>query len=83
MAVDLSDADHSIRRRLIPGERQPGMLTTFGAPASTMRIIPDAPATMDAVTIAEYQREGGGAPSQRRPARERPWGKRPGRAPHP
>ena len=32
---------------------------------------PDGPSTMDAATIAERQREGGGAPSQRRPACER------------
>lgn len=59
---------------LIPGAREPGMLTTFGTPASNAPI-PDGPSTMAAATIAERQREGGGAPSQRRPARERPQGR--------
>jgi len=36
-----------------------------------VRTIPDGPSTMDAATIAERQREGGGAPSHRRPAPER------------
>lgn len=52
---------------MIPGSREPGMLTTFGVPAV---VIPDSPSTMDAATIAARQREGGGAPNQRRPARE-------------
>jgi len=57
---------------LIPGAREPGMLTTF-APSAAGTRIPDEPSTMDATTIAERQREGGGAPSQRRPASERWW----------
>jgi hypothetical protein len=52
---------------MIPGAREPGMLTTFGVHAI---VIPPSPSTMDAVTIAARQREGGGAPNQRRPARE-------------
>lgn len=52
---------------MIPGSREPGMLSTFGVPAV---VIPDSPSTMDAATIAARQREGGGAPNQRRPARE-------------
>jgi hypothetical protein len=52
---------------MIPGAREPGMLTTFGVRA---RVTPDSPSTMDAVTIAARQREGGGAPSERRPARD-------------
>jgi hypothetical protein len=52
---------------MIPGAREPGMLTTFGVRAL---VTPDSPSTMDAVTIAARQREGGGAPNQRRPARE-------------
>lgn len=59
---------HALRRP-IPGEREPGLLTTFQPVVALARIIPDGPSTMDAVTIAEHQREGGGAPSQRRPAR--------------
>ena len=52
---------------MIPGAREPGTLTTFGVHAV---VIPPSPSTMDAVTIAARQREGGGAPNQRRPARE-------------
>jgi hypothetical protein len=59
---------------IVPGTREPGTLTTFGTPAASMTTCPDGPSTMDAVTIVEHQREGGGAPSQRRPARaRRPW----------
>ena len=59
--------DDRFRVPMIPGAREPGMLTTFGVHAL---VIPDSPSTMDAVTIAARQREGGGAPNQRRPARE-------------
>ena len=46
------------------------MLTPFKF--SVLRVqIPDGPSTMDAATIAERQREGGGVPSQRRFAGER------------
>ena len=55
----------------IPGTRESGMLTTFGVPAAGGPSVPDGPSTMDAVTTAERQREGGGAPSQRRPRRTR------------
>lgn len=43
-----------------------------GSPAKSVHtlVIPDSPTTMDAATIAARQREGGGAPNQRRPARE-------------
>jgi hypothetical protein len=51
---------------LIPGAREPGMLTR-GASAPSEQI-PDGPGTMEAATVAERQREGGGAPNQRRPA---------------
>ena len=53
---------------MIPGAREPGMLTRFGAPPVTVY---DSPCTMDAATIAARQREGGGAPNQRRPPHER------------
>lgn len=46
----------------------PGMQVRFGAPPVTVY---NSPCTMDAVTIAARQREGGGAPNQRRPPRER------------
>jgi hypothetical protein len=63
-------ADYEKSSERIPGQREAGMLTMFG-PDESMRIIRDEPSTMDAATIAERQREGGGAPSQRRPARKR------------
>ena len=53
---------------MIPGAREPGMLTRFGAPPVTVY---NSPCTMDAATIAARQREGGGAPNQRRPPGER------------
>ena len=56
---------------IVPGTREPGMLTTFGAPSASTLTFADGPSTMDAVTTAERQREGGGAPSQRRPVRAR------------
>jgi hypothetical protein len=40
------------------------------APRLRDLVIPDSPTTMDAATNAARQREGGGAPNQRRPARE-------------
>jgi hypothetical protein len=56
---------------IIPGQREPGPLTRFDAPATSVRAVPLAPSTMDAATIAERQREGGGAPSERRPVGHR------------
>jgi hypothetical protein len=56
---------------MIPGARELGMLTTSESSAASLAIIPDGPSTMDAVTTSERQREGGGAPSQRRPVRGR------------
>jgi hypothetical protein len=55
------------RPTMIPGAREPGMLTTFGVPPL---IFSDAPIAMDAVTTAARQREGGGAPNQRRAAHD-------------
>lgn len=57
---------------LIPGAREPGMLTSFRSSAPRLPL-PDGPSTMDAATIAQRQREGGGAPSERRSADERSW----------
>ena len=67
MSIDLQDPEHAAP--LIPGAyerntrtyRQPGAM---GADASVA--VPIGPSSMDAATIAERQREGGGAPSQRR-----------------
>jgi len=53
---------------MIPGARELGMLTTFAPPVV---ILEGSPVTMDAATIAARQREGGGAPSDRRRSRER------------
>jgi hypothetical protein len=54
---------------MIPGAREPGRLATFGVPAV---VSSGASIAMDAATTAARQREGGGAPNQRRPAREGP-----------
>jgi hypothetical protein len=56
---------------IVPGQREAGRLTRFDMPATSMRALPVGPSTMDAATIAERQREGGGAPSERRPVRHR------------
>jgi hypothetical protein len=58
---------HGFDTPMIPGAREPGMLTTFGVVAA---LIPDWPKTMDAATTAARQREGGGAPSERRRPRQ-------------
>lgn len=58
---------YAFRVPMFPGAREPGTLTTFGVPAV---VFSGAPIAMDAATIAARQREGGGAPNQRRPARE-------------
>jgi hypothetical protein len=55
----------------IPGGREAGMLTRFGAPAPDIGAIPEGSSTMDPLTIAERRREGGGAPRERRPASAR------------
>jgi hypothetical protein len=52
---------------MIPGARETAPLTTFGV---TPIVAVDSPTTMDAATIAARQREGGGAPSERRPPRQ-------------
>ena len=70
IAVSLDEPsvrDERFETPMIPGARERGMLTTFGwRPAL---ILADSPITMDAATIAARQREGGGAPNQRRPPR--------------
>lgn len=54
--------------RLIPGAREPGAPTRFAKPVDGPALYLDTTSTMDAATIAERQREGGGGPSQRRRA---------------
>ena len=62
------DGAYGFSTPMIPGAREPGMLTTFGRPVV---ILEDSPVTMDAATIAAHQREGGGSPSERRRPGER------------
>lgn len=57
---------------LIPGAREPGMLTMLRTSAASAQI-PDGLGTMDAATVAERQREGGGAPNQRSSAERSRW----------
>jgi hypothetical protein len=52
---------------MIPGAREPGMLTTFGVQPPA---VVGGGGTMDAATIAGHQIAGGGGPAQRRRARE-------------
>ena len=57
---------------MIPGAREPGMLTTFGVQPP---VVVGHGVTIDAATIASHQKAGGGGPAQRRRARERSrWG---------
>jgi len=57
-------ADWGVPSGMIPGEREPGPQTR--GPTTSTRILSDWP--MSPATIADRQREGGGAPSQRRRA---------------
>jgi hypothetical protein len=61
------DGAYGFTTPMIPGAREPGMQTRFSRPVV---FLGDSPITMDAATIAARQREGGGAPSERRAARE-------------
>ena len=67
----VNDMNDKFTAPMIPGGREPGMLTTFGVHA--VSLIPGGPSTMDAATIAAHVKEGGGAPNQRRAARKRAW----------
>ena len=56
---------------MIPGERERNTLTyrqlgSMGGPASGSAVEGTPSVLMDATTIAEHQREGGGAPSTRK-----------------
>ena len=71
-------ANDTAARRMIPGayERRPTVPRQTGSVAGSLFGSADMPAgqsTMDAVTIAERQKEGGGGIQERRP--------RPGHAP--
>jgi hypothetical protein len=58
--------DRGAPRGPIPGEREPRPQTRLGGPTTSLRLLTDWP--MDAATIADKRREGGGAPRKRRPA---------------
>ena len=58
--------DWGVPSGMIPGGREPSPQTRFGGPTTGTRILSDWP--MSAATIADRQREGGGAPSERRRA---------------
>ncbi len=51
--------------RIVPGAREPGAQTHFARPVAGPALYVDSTSTMDAATIADRQREGGGGPSQR------------------
>lgn len=65
-AGHVGGADWGVPSGMIPGEREPGPQTRFAASTTGTRMLSDWP--MSAATIADRQREGGGAPSQRRRA---------------
>ncbi len=56
-------AEPDLSARMIPGERE----TRPPRPAGSMNghVVPLGPSTMDAATIADRQREGGGSPLER------------------
>ena len=56
---------------MIPGQRESGSLTRFTVSPDVHHFMVDL--TMDAATIADRQREGGGAARERRPARVPRW----------
>ncbi len=63
-------AEQPVRVAMIPGAREPR--TTNGRPAGSMggsasgsAGVPSGPSSLDAATILERQREGGGAPRER------------------
>jgi hypothetical protein len=56
---------------MIPGQRESGSLTRFAVMPGMVETMVDV--RMDAAGRADRQREGGGAPSERRPARILRW----------
>jgi hypothetical protein len=56
---------------MIPGQRETSPLTRFAASRPAVDYPVDV--TLDAATVADRQREGGGAPSERGPIRLSPW----------
>lgn len=62
---------HVFPETMIPGQREPGSLTRFAVTPNVVQTMVDV--TMDAAGRADRQREGGGAPSERRPAHASRW----------
>lgn len=67
--------DATTAQQLIPGAYERRTLTrrqsgSMGGPAFGSADLPIGPSSMDAATIAEREKEGGGAASQRRNTRE-------------
>ena len=56
---------------MIPGQRESGSLTRFASSPQMPDSMVDV--TLNAATIADRQREGGGAARERRPSRVRRW----------
>ena len=56
---------------MTPGQREPGSLTRFAATPAMVETMVDV--TMDTAGRTDRQREGGGAPSERRPYRPSRW----------
>ena len=59
------------RQAMIPGQWEPGSLTRFADSPAMVQTMVDV--TLDAAGRADRQREGGGAPSERRPVRPSRW----------
>ena len=73
-AADREDEDAARAQALIPGAFEPRPVTgrqsgAMGGPAFGSLDPVSGPPTMDATTILERQKEGGGGASQRRPQR--------------
>jgi hypothetical protein len=69
--TDAASPAASPRKQMIPGARERNTLTyrqpgSMGGPASGASGITQGSSSMDADTIAEREREGGGGPEQRR-----------------
>lgn len=66
---DLISVEAPARARIVPGSREPGALTRFRA-ATRSGVSSSDPVTMDASTIADRRREGGGSPRARQSLKE-------------